>query len=56
MASQQTKVMTAAEKIPLFDTKMDIWDIGILTYELLFGKLPIFVSPHEPTEPFVANY
>jgi serine/threonine protein kinase len=31
----------------LLDTKKDIWDVGILTYELLFGKIPVFVQSQE---------
>lgn len=34
------------KKLGIYDTKMDIWDIGILTYELMFGKLPVFIHPH----------
>ena len=27
-------------KSELYDSKIDIWDIGVLTYELLLGSLP----------------
>ena len=39
-----SKILTKKKISPLLDTKKDIWDIGILTYELLLGKLPIFVQ------------
>jgi serine/threonine protein kinase len=27
-------------KSELYDSKIDIWNIGVLTYELLFGSIP----------------
>jgi serine/threonine protein kinase len=30
-----------------YDEKVDIWAIGILTYELLIGKIPFKISSEE---------
>lgn len=36
-----------------YDNKVDIWNIGILVYELLYGRVPFDIKSHDDLEKIV---